>query len=70
MKALELREMTLDELRKREEDITEELNHSRIQLSIKRLDNPLQMRVTRRELARIKTIINEKVAAEGKETGE
>jgi large subunit ribosomal protein L29 len=63
MKAVELREMTIEELRAREEDLSEELARIRIQLSIKRLDNPLQVRVTRRELARVKTIINEKVKA-------
>jgi large subunit ribosomal protein L29 len=63
MKAVELREMTLEELRSREEELAEELARLRIQLSIKRLDNPLQMRVTRRELARVKTVINEKMTA-------
>ena len=63
MKAVELREMTLDELRLREEDLVEELTRSRIQLAIKRLDNPLLVRSTRRELARVKTLINEKLAA-------
>ena len=67
MKAVELREMTLEELQLREEDIVEELTRSRIQLSIKRLDNPLLVRATRRELARVKTIINEKLAAAGSE---
>ncbi len=63
MKAVELREMTLEELMLREEDLVEELTRSRIQLSIKRLDNPLQVRGTRRELARVKTIITEKIGA-------
>lgn len=62
MKAVELREMTLEELRLREEDLVEDLTRNRIQLSIKRLDNPLQVRNTRRELARVKTIIREKLA--------
>ena len=64
MKAVELKEMTLDELIGREEELTEELARLRIQLSIKRLDNPLQVRVVRRDLARVKTIITEKTAAE------
>ena len=65
MKAVELRELTLDELNSREEELTEELARLRIQLSIKRLDNPLQVRVVRRDLARVKTIIAEKAAAQG-----
>ena len=63
MKAVELKELTLDELIGREEDLTDELARLRIQLSIKRLDNPLQVRVVRRDLARVKTIIAEKTAA-------
>jgi large subunit ribosomal protein L29 len=64
MKAVELRELTLDELFSREDELTEELARLQIQLSIKRLDNPLQVRVVRRDLARIKTIIAEKKAEE------
>ena len=63
MKAVEIRELTLDELKLKEEDLVEELTTSKIKLSIKRLDNPLQVRSTRRELARVKTIINEKLVA-------
>ncbi len=60
MKAVELRELTLDELVVRESELAEELARLRIQLAIKRLDNPLQVRVAKRELARVKTILNEK----------
>lgn len=67
MKAVELREMTLDELRSRERDLVEDLARQCIQLSIKRLDNPLQVRVTRRELARVKTIINERLGEDGED---
>jgi large subunit ribosomal protein L29 len=63
MKAVELKELTLDELISREEELTEELARLRIQLSIKRLDNPLQVRGVRRDLARVKTIIAERNAA-------
>ena len=63
MKAVELRELTLEELRAREEDLAEELARLRIQLAAKRLDNALQVRVTRRELARVKTVMNEKIGA-------
>lgn len=45
------------------EELTEKLARERIQLSIKRLDNPLQIRVTRRDLARVNTIINERLRA-------
>ena len=69
MKSVELRELTLDELKLREEDLVEELTRNRIQLSIKRLDNPLQVRNTKRDLARVKTVIREKLAEAGKNAG-
>jgi len=65
MKTLDLREMTLQELKDREEELTEELARLKIQLSIKRLDNPLLVRAARRNLARVKTLLSEKNAAEG-----
>ena len=61
MKVTELREMNLDELKSREAELSEELFRLKIKLALKRLDNPLKARVARRDLARIKTIINEKV---------
>jgi large subunit ribosomal protein L29 len=70
MKAVELRELTLEELMSREEELVEELARLRIQLSIKRLDNPLQVRSARKDLARVKSIIAEKKAAAGGGTAE
>ena len=61
MKVTELREMNIDELKVREEELSEELSRMKIQLALKRLDNPLKARVARRDLARIKTVINEKI---------
>lgn len=61
MKVTELREMNLDELKVREEELSEELSRLKIQLALKRLDNPLKARIARRDLARIKTVINEKI---------
>jgi len=69
MKAVELKELTMEELARREEDLSEELARLRIQLSIKRLDNPLQIRVVRRDLARVKTIIAERAAEGGTQEG-
>lgn len=60
MKVTELKEMTLDELRGRELQLAEEIARMRLQLSLKRLDNPLKIRDAKRDLARVKTIINER----------
>jgi len=73
MKVTELREMTLEELKAREAELAEELSRMKIQLALKRLDSPLKARVARRDLARIKTIINEKIrtgVTEGKTQAE
>lgn len=51
----------MEELHNREDELTEELARFRVQLAIKQLDNPLQVRVTRRDLARVKTVINERL---------
>jgi len=63
MKVTELKEMTIDELRGRELQLAEEIARMRLQLSLKRLDNPLKIRDTKRDLARVKTIIGERVRA-------
>ncbi len=61
MKVTELREMSIDELKVRADELSEELSRMKIQLALKRLDNPLKSRNARRDLARIKTVINEKI---------
>lgn len=63
MKVTELRDMTIEELQAREAELSEEISRMRIQLALKRLDNPLKARVARRDLARIKTIMKEKIRA-------
>ncbi len=63
MKVTELREMTIEELRAREAELAEEISRNRIQLALKRLDNPLKARTTKRDLARVKTVIEEKMRA-------
>ena len=57
MKASELRELEIGELRKREQDLRRELMLARFNQEIK---NPLKMRELRRDIARILTIIHEK----------
>lgn len=60
MKASEVRELTLDELRQRERDSTEELFNLKFQLATGQLENKMRVRQTKKDLARIKTIIREK----------
>jgi len=62
MKASEARELTLEELRQREEDVAEELFNLKFQLATAQLENKMRVRQVRRDLARIKTIMREKQA--------
>ena len=60
MKVSEIRELTLDELRQREQDIAEELFNLKFQRATAQLENKMRVRQVRRDLARVKTIIQEK----------
>ena len=62
MKASEIRDLTLEELRQREEDISEELFNLKFQLATAQLENKMRVRQVKRDLARIKTIMREKQA--------
>ena len=60
MKAHEIREMTTEELRLHHEGLIEELVNLKIKLAVKQLDNPLRVRVLRKEIARSRTVLREK----------
>jgi len=62
-KAHELRDLPLEELETLVREKSEELMNLRIQLKMRQVDNPLQVREARREIAVIKTVITEKQAA-------
>jgi large subunit ribosomal protein L29 len=63
MKVSEIRELTLDELKQREQDVSEELFNLKFQRATAQLENKMRVRQVRRDLARIKTIIKEKQTA-------
>ena len=60
MKAAKGREMGLDELRAKERELSEQLFRLRVQKSIGQLDNAIKLRETRRDIARVKTVLKEK----------
>jgi len=66
MKPKDLRILSVDELYIRERECKEELFNLRFQKVSGQLSNPLRIRFLRRELARIKTIIHERVLVGGK----
>jgi large subunit ribosomal protein L29 len=63
MKAVELRDLSVDELKKRLADEEESLANLRFQLATSQLESPIKVRTVRRDIARLKTLIREKEAA-------
>ncbi len=61
MKAAELRDMSVDSLKDKLNELEENYFNLRFQAELGQLENPLQLRNVRRDIARTKTIINEKV---------
>ena len=59
----QLREKSVDELETRERELSEQLFKLRFQRATGRMENPSKMRQVRREIARIKTLLNEKSRA-------
>ena len=55
-----MREMSLDEINTRLGELREELFNLRFRNSMKQLDNPVKIRESRREMARLLTVLNEK----------
>ena len=60
MKPAKVREMGLDELRTKERELSEQLFRLRVQKSLGQLDNAIKLRETRRDVARVKTVLREK----------
>lgn len=62
----ELRQLTAPELVEKEKHLVQELFNLRFQLGTGRLENPMQIRKTKREIARVKTVLQEVSQAETK----
>jgi len=60
----ELRQLTAPELAGKSQQLTQELFNLRFQLGTGRLENPMQVRKTKRSIARVKTIQRELEHAE------
>jgi large subunit ribosomal protein L29 len=60
MKATEIRELDVEELRTRVKDLDDQLFRLRIQKSMGQLEAPARVRELRRDLAKVKTILREK----------
>ena len=63
MKAKELKNLSVEELTKKLEELKKDLFMLRMQHATNQLDNPLQIATTKKDIARVKTIIREKTIA-------
>lgn len=64
-KTKELKDMTTAELNEQLGDAKKELFNLQLQQVSEQMENPLQIRTVRRQIARIKTIMNQAATAEG-----
>ena len=62
MKANEIREMSLDDLRGKIAELTEERFRLRFRSATESIENPMRFRAIRRDIARLNTILREKEA--------
>jgi large subunit ribosomal protein L29 len=59
MKSEQWRDLTRPELLQKHHDLVEELFNLRLRKRVQEINNPLQLRTLRRELARIETVLRE-----------
>ena len=62
MKASEMRTLSVEELNKKLDDLKSELFNLRFQHAINQLDNPHKIADTKKDIARVMTVIAEKKA--------
>jgi len=60
MKISEIRNMTIDELNENLIDTSNKLSQLKFNNSVQTIENPLEIKNLRRQLAKLKTILNEK----------
>ena len=60
MEAKELREMSAQDLNQKRVSLHEEIGHLKLQRATNRLENPMKLRETKRDLARVETILRER----------
>ena len=65
MEAKELRDMSVDDLTQKQASLREEICHLKLKRATSRLDNPMKLRETKRDLARVETILRQKALQRG-----
>ena len=64
MKAAELRQLTVEEMRRRLDETYQELFNLRFQLATKQLADTSRIRQVKRDIARLKTLLEERAREE------
>ena len=67
MKASEIRSMNVEQLNEKLTGLKKDLFYLRMQHATNQLDNPLKIRETKRDIARVKTVLAELSAASDKQ---
>ncbi len=63
MKIKELRELSVDELKARRSELRQEMLNLRVQQQSGQLENPSRLKLLRREVAKIETLVTERASA-------
>jgi large subunit ribosomal protein L29 len=70
MKAVDLKDLSIQELKKRLMDEEENLANLRFQLATSQLESPIKVRTVRRDIARLKTVLRQKEGVEHPQAAE
>jgi large subunit ribosomal protein L29 len=62
MQAKELRDLSTDELENKRAELREEVGHLKLKRATARLENPMKLRQTKRDLARVETVLRERLS--------
>jgi len=65
MKAKELRELSIEELQQKRGDLREDLFRLKMRKAVAQLESPVRLRQLRRDIARVETILRERMAGQG-----
>jgi len=60
MKITEIRNMTTDELNEKLQDSRKKLSQLKFNNTVQTIENPLEIKILRRQIAKLKTVLNEK----------
>jgi large subunit ribosomal protein L29 len=63
MQAKELRDLSIADLDQKRAELREEIGHLKLKRATSRLESPMKLRATKRDLARIETVLREKALA-------